>query len=96
MFVCVCVCVWAEGEDEIMGFHSATGGRGRHEYTEKAQGKVRWLDNKKEQEAGVNMSDAYGDCKALLIRSYGVKPSSFTYHIFCHSTKFLQDLDTKL
>ena len=45
--LCVCVFVWAEGEDEIMGFHCATGGRGRHEYTEKAQGKERWLDNKK-------------------------------------------------
>ncbi len=42
MCVCVCVCVcvlhvWADGEDEIMGLHSATGGRRRLEHTESAR-----------------------------------------------------------
>lgn len=33
----MCLCVWAEGEDEIMGLHCATGGRRSFEYTEGAR-----------------------------------------------------------
>lgn len=50
----LCLCVWAEREDEIMGFHCATGGRKQLEYSEHES---EMLLN----EAGVN-ADERGNC----------------------------------